>query len=113
MIQALVRARIPYLPVHADHIDRDAAQFSLLVLPNLALITKEQVAAIRRFVDRGGSLVATGDTSLFDEMGDPRSDYALSDIFGAHLTIQCCKAARPLPKKWQVDAYHTYLRLDS
>ena len=26
MIQALIRARIPYLPVHADHIDRDASQ---------------------------------------------------------------------------------------
>src|ERR1035441_4204265 len=31
--QALSRARIPYLPVHADHIERDAAQFSVLVLP--------------------------------------------------------------------------------
>ena len=25
IIQALIRARIPYIPVHADHIDRDAA----------------------------------------------------------------------------------------
>ncbi len=110
MIQALVRARIPYLPVHADHIDRDASQFSLLVLPNLALITKEQEAAIRRFVDRGGNLVATGDAGLFDEMGDARSDYALSDIFGAHLTIPVAKRETPA-QKMAIDAYHTYLRL--
>jgi len=28
--QALVRARIPYLPLHADDIDRDAEKFSVL-----------------------------------------------------------------------------------
>jgi hypothetical protein len=110
MTQALVRARIPYLPVHADHIDRDAAQFSLLVLPNLALMTNEQVAAVRRFVDRGGSLIATGDSSLFDEMGDRRSDYALADIFGAHLTEPTSKQDAPTEKMAR-DAYHTYVRL--
>lgn len=110
MTQALIRARIPYLPVHADHIDRDADQFSLLVLPNLAVMTNEQIAAVRRFVDRGGSLIATGDTSLFDEMGDPRSDYALSDIFGAQLTIPVSQRKVPTEKMAR-DAYHTYMRL--
>lgn len=110
MTQALVRARIPYLPVHADHIDRDAARFSLLVLPNLALMTNDQVASVRRFVDRGGSLIATGDSSLFDELGDSRSDYALSDIFGAHKTQALSKQDVPTEKMAR-DAYHTYLRL--
>jgi hypothetical protein len=110
MTQALVRARIPYLPVHADHIDRDAAQFSLLVLPNLALMTNDQVAAVRRFVEGGGSLIATGDSSLYDEMGDPRADYALGDIFGAHMTKPKSKADVP-SEKMARDAYHTYMRL--
>ncbi len=110
MTQALIRGRIPYLPVHADHIDRDAAQFSLLILPNLALMTDQQVAAVRRFVDKGGSVIATGDTSLYDEMGDSRSDYALSDLFGAHLVTPV--ANREIPdEKMARDAYHTYMRL--
>ncbi len=88
MTQSLVRARIPYLTVHADHIERDAGKFSVLILPNLALMTDPQIAAIRKFVNNGGSLIATGDTSLFDECGDPRADYALGDIFGAHLTTR-------------------------
>jgi len=108
--QALIRARIPYLPVHADHINRDAGQFSLLILPNLALMTNEQVAAVRSFVDRGGSLIATGDSSLFDEMGDPRSDYALSDVFGAHIKKPDSKQEVPAEKMAR-DAYHTYMRL--
>ena len=111
MTQALIKARIPYLPLHADHIDRDAAQFSVLVLPNLALMTKEQVAAVRRFVDAGGSLIATGETSLFDEMGDPHADYALSDIFGAHLVTSRSSKQDAPTEKMAGDAYHTYMRL--
>lgn len=110
MTQALIRARIPYLPVHADHIDRDAARFSLLILPNLALMTDSQIASVRRFTDNGGSLVATGDSSLFDEMGDRRSDYALADIFGAHVTMLTSKQVLP-EEKMARDAYHTYVRL--
>jgi len=110
MIQAMVRARIPYLPVHADHINRDTDQFSLLVLPNLGLMTNEQVAAVRSFVDRGGSLIATGNSSLYDEMGDPRPDFALSDIFGAHVKKPVSKEDIPAEKMAR-DAYHTYMRL--
>jgi hypothetical protein len=111
MTEALIRARIPYLPVHADHIDRDSGQFSVLILPNLALMTNDQLAAVRRFVDRGGSLIATGDTSLFDEMGDPRSDYALSDLFGAHLVNARSSKPGPAVPKMAGEAYHTYMRL--
>ncbi len=110
MTQALVRARVPYLPLHIDHIDRDAAQFSVLVLPNLALMTDGQIAAVRRFVERGGSLIATGDSSLLDEWGDPRTDYGLADLFGAHLVTPIASRVRPV-EKLAVDAYHTYLRL--
>lgn len=111
MTYALVRARIPYLTVHADHIDRDADQFAALVLPNLAIMTSGQIAAVRRFIDRGGSLIATGETSLYDEMGDPKPDYALADLFGAHLvTPKTTKPAAPV-EKMAGEAYHTYFRL--
>ena len=104
MTQALIRANIPYLPVHADHIDRDASQLSLLILPNLALMTDDQVASIKRFVDRGGSLIATNESSLYNASGDKRSDYALADLFGAHWTEAAATAEAD-------DRNHTYLRL--
>ncbi len=110
MTHALLRARIPYIPVHADNIDRDGGQFSVLILSNLAIMTNDQMAAVRRFVDRGGSLIATGDTSLYDEEGDTRSDYGLSDLFGAHLVTPPSKRVVPL-QKFANAAYHTYLRL--
>jgi hypothetical protein len=86
MIQALIRARIPYIAVHADNIDRDANKVSLLVLPNLAAMSNSQVESVRRFVSKGGSLVATDETSLYDEYGDRRPDFALGDAFGAKYT---------------------------
>ena len=84
-MQALIRARIPYLPVHLDHIERDNAEFTLLILPNVAAMSDEQCDGVRRFVDRGGSLIASGVTSLYDPHGDARKDFALGELFKTHL----------------------------
>ncbi len=83
-MHALVRARIPYLPVHADDIDAQGAGLRVLILPNVGALSDGQAASIRRFVERGGGLVATGMTGLYDEWGDPRSDFALADLFACH-----------------------------
>ena len=104
--EALLRARLPYLPVHADHIDRDAGRFAALVLPSVAAMSDAQCAAVKRFVAGGGGLVATGATSLYDEWGDPRPDFGLAGLFGAHA---------PSPTFGREGATrttaHTYLRL--
>src|SRR5205814_8696405 len=104
---ALVRARIPYLPVNADDIDRGAAGLAALILPNLGALSNAQAASIRRFVRGGGSLVATGDTGLYDEWGDPRRDFALADLFRCHLASVPRLRATPTAR----DSEHTYLRL--
>ncbi len=111
LTQALIRARIPYLPIHADDIERDAAQFSLLVLPNLASMSENQVRVVRQFVDRGGALLATGQSSLFDEWGEPRTDFALGDLFGVHSIPSRQVESEATRKKWANDTDHTYLRL--
>ena len=111
MTQALLRARIPYLPVNADHIRRDADLFSVLVLPNVGILSENQVTDIRRFVENGGGLIATGETSLFDEWGDPRSDYALADLFGAHLTESGKPVTERIRNRGAGNTLHTYLRL--
>jgi hypothetical protein len=109
--QALVRARIPYLPVNADHIDRDAWQLSILVLPNVGVITDDQADSIRRFVKRGGGLVATGESSLYNKFGDRRPDFALGDLFGSHI-VSSSKVNPGLSfRDWKKISYHTYLRL--
>jgi len=110
-VQALVRARIPYVPVHLDHIAREAATLAVLVLPNLGAMSDQQVASVRRFVEGGGSLIATGETSLYDEWGDPRADFALADLFGVKGGQPRREAVTVAGGRRLSDTRHTYLRL--
>jgi hypothetical protein len=82
--QALVEARIPFELVHdglldSEHVD----QFRTLILPNIAALSDAQCRQIQEFVERGGSLVATYETSLYDEWGVQRKDFGLASLFGA------------------------------
>jgi hypothetical protein len=109
--QALIRARIPYVPINADHIEREADKIAVLVLPNLGLMTDSHVASVRRFVENGGSLIATGESSLYNEWGDQRPDFALADLFGAHLEEKSKSASSLSLRRSAGETYHTYLRL--
>jgi hypothetical protein len=111
IIQALIRARIPYIPIHADDIDRDAAGITLLILPDLGVMTDKQLEGIRRFVKSGGGLIATGESSLYNEWGDPRQDYGLSDLFGVHIIEKGHSDIANSRRNRISDTYHTYLRL--
>ena len=104
--QAMLRARIPYVPVHIDHIAREASKLKVLILPNIGAMSDSQCASVREFVKQGGSVIATGVTSLYNEVGDSRADFALADLFGAHLP-NGAKAERKRPAA----DIHTYLRL--
>lgn len=62
----------------------DLEQFKVLILPNTACLDHNQMEAIDRFVSNGGGLVASLDTSLFDEFGDPRTNFGLSQVLGVN-----------------------------
>lgn len=111
MTQALIRARMPHLPLHADHIRSDGKKFSALALPNLGILTEKQLDDIRDYVNNGGGIVATGETSLYDQWGDRLSDYALGDLFGAHKITQNNPDQRSVTVKRASETLHTYLRL--
>jgi hypothetical protein len=82
--QALVEARIPFEMVHDHLLDREHTdQFRTLILPNIAALSTQQCGQIREFVERGGSIVATYETSLYDEWGVRRQDFGLASLFGA------------------------------
>ncbi|MGH9372280.1 MAG: Tat pathway signal protein [Vicinamibacterales bacterium] len=118
-MHALVRARIPYLPIHADDLAQNAGSLSVLILPNVGALSDADVRAIRQFVQNGGSLVATGHTGLYNQWGDPRPDFVLADLFSCHYIGETPRLARvgregggagggafaPSPSG------HTYLRL--
>ena len=100
--QALIEARIPFEMVHdrllgASHLD----QFKTLILPNIAALSDEQCRQLSAFVEKGGSLIATYETSLYNEWGTRRGDFGLAQLFGV--------SVRGLP---QGPMRNAYLRLE-
>jgi hypothetical protein len=81
--QAMVEARIPFEMVHDELLGPEhLAPFRTLVLPNIAALSEKQCEQIRQFVNGGGNIVATWETSLYDEWGVRRKDFGLAPLFG-------------------------------
>ena len=59
--------------------------YALVILPNAGCMSDTQVAAVREYVRGGGRLLATAESSLFDENGNARPDFALADVFGVNI----------------------------
>ena len=59
--------------------------YQLVILPNAACMSDRQAAVLREYVREGGALWATAESSLFDENGAPRRDFALADVFGVRV----------------------------
>ena len=62
--------------------DEHLRPYKLLILPNIAALSDDQCTRLRKFVEAGGSVLATYETSLYNEEGKPRADFGLSDVFG-------------------------------
>ncbi|MVM28984.1 hypothetical protein GO755_02985 [Spirosoma sp. HMF4905] len=83
MYHALVESRIPFDMVNDRLLTpEDLKRFKLLILPNIAALSDAQCKQIQAFVDNGGSVVSTFETSLYDEEGKQRSDFGLASLFG-------------------------------
>ena len=85
--QALIEARIPFEMVHDRLLDAEhVAQFKTMILPNIGALSNAQCQQLSNFVHRGGSVVATYETSLYDEWGARRNNFGLADLFGVNFT---------------------------
>lgn len=62
--------------------DSDLSGLDALVLPNTACLSQSQADAILGYVSNGGGLVATYQSSLCDESGGRRKNFALAAAFG-------------------------------
>jgi hypothetical protein len=100
--QLLVEERIPFEMVHDGLLEEAPLRnFSLLILPNIAALSHAQCRQLEAYVARGGSIVATGETSLYDEWGERRADFGLAKLFG-------CSFAGRIDERMQ----NSYLRIE-
>ncbi len=83
MYHALIENRIPFEMVNSSLLDAGHLKsFKLLVLSNISTLSDQQCDQLRDFAKSGGSIVATYETSLYDENGKQRKDFGLNDLFG-------------------------------
>jgi hypothetical protein len=85
LYDALLEGRFLFDFMHEEKMSpAELAKYSALILPNTALLSDNQCAQLRDYAAGGGSLLATFETSLYDEIGQPRADFGLADVFGIH-----------------------------
>jgi Hypothetical glycosyl hydrolase 6/Beta-galactosidase trimerisation domain len=85
--QALTEMRVPFEMVHDQLMDAAHLEpYKTLILPNIAILNEAQCDQLRAFVAKGGSVIATYETSLYDESGAPRKNFLLADLFGVDWT---------------------------
>lgn len=79
--QTLIEGKVPFDIIYDEGLE-DLSKYWALVLPNTESLSDEQVDRIMAFVHEGGGLVATEQTSLYDECRRSRGDFALAELFG-------------------------------
>jgi hypothetical protein len=79
--QTLIQAKVPFDIILEPQL-KDLNRYQVLVLADQDALSDEAVNLIRAFVQNGGGLVATEDTSLLTEWRLRRGKFALADVFG-------------------------------
>jgi hypothetical protein len=78
----MVESHIPVAFVFDEDVTLKRLQeFPLIYLANTAILSASEVELFRRYVNEGGRLIATLDTSRFDDQKE-RSEFGLADLLG-------------------------------
>ena len=80
---ALNQSQIPTDIIWAETVTPEKLKrYRVLVLSDSKIISDEHADRLRKWVSDGGTLIASGTTSLFDQWAEPRENYSLADLFG-------------------------------
>jgi hypothetical protein len=78
--QALIDEHLQYDIIRLK--DDDLSRYRAIVLADQTALSDTECEAIRAYVRQGGTLIAAGAASRFDQHGSQRPDFALGDVFG-------------------------------
>jgi hypothetical protein len=84
LADALVRSHTPFDVIDDVSLEREPLdRYQTLVLPNVACLSDTAAERLSEWVERGGTLIATFETSMYDQFGQRRKNFALAKVFGA------------------------------
>jgi hypothetical protein len=92
----LAQTHRPYRVVRDD---ADLTGLRELIINDARFMSVDEADRIRNFVHDGGTLVATGLTSIYDVDGTPTKDFLLADVLGVSYTGQLSKRVNYLCMK--------------
>jgi HEAT repeat protein len=82
---ALNQSHVPTDVLWAETLTpRKLKRYRLLVLADARIVTEEQATLLRGWVNAGGTLIASGAASLFDDWGREQKNYRLADLLGVN-----------------------------
>lgn len=61
--------------------------YRALLIPDAAYLRDSECEVIQQYAASGGSVLATFETSRYNEWGEPRADFSLADLFGVSLAV--------------------------
>lgn len=77
--EMLAEENVPYDTILDADLADDLSRYRLLILPNAACMSEAQAAGVRRYVENGGKVIATGDLAFCYGTGEEREKSALAD----------------------------------
>ncbi len=79
-VEAFVNHQVPFTFLLAEELTAEKlGAFDVVVLPNVVRLSDEAIAALQSYQLDGGGIVASYETSLYDEQGDSRQTLGLGD----------------------------------
>lgn len=82
--KALVYEHIPYGVLLDENVSLDKLKaFAIVLLPDVAILSPEEVALLTQYVEDGGNLIVTGISGMYGRMGELLESSVLEPLIGA------------------------------
>ena len=84
--EALSRCQVPFDVIDEEEVSTgEISRYDLVILPNCACLSQSSVNSLRSFVEAGGGLISTFETSRYDSTGSLLDRPSLSDVMGVEM----------------------------
>jgi hypothetical protein len=84
--KALLQEHIPFDIITESDLSKHSADYKVLILPNASCLSSVSKKVIKRYIRKGGGVVASFEVGMYDEMGNRTTEDDFSGLFGFRYT---------------------------